>query len=95
MATVKSKGKMSQKRKVGTPKATKFRPTLFWDVNPKTIDQKKHARYIIERIMDFGNDKEVRWMWNTYSRRLIESVAHKSRGLRPRTRTLWIAMTKK
>lgn len=67
----------------------KFRPTLFWDVDPKTIDQKKHAKYIIARILDFGEDKEVRWMWRTYSRRLIRSVVEKTRGLRPRTRKLW------
>ncbi|MBI4994134.1 hypothetical protein HZC21_00610 [Candidatus Peregrinibacteria bacterium] len=34
-----------------------FRQSLFWDIDPKTIDLKKHKRYIIERILDFGNDK--------------------------------------
>ena len=70
----------------------KFRQTLFWDVNPKTIDQKKHARYIIERIMDFGNDKEVRWMWHTYPRRLLKNVADNSRALRPISKNFWKLM---
>ncbi|HLC69654.1 MAG TPA: hypothetical protein VJH75_01255 [Patescibacteria group bacterium] len=48
----------------------RFRQTLFWDVDPKTIDEKKHARYIIERVLDFGNDKEVRWVYHNYSKRL-------------------------
>jgi len=73
----------------------KFRQTLFWDVNPKNIDQKKHAWYIIERIMDFGNDDEVRWMWETYSRRLLRAVTERSRVLRPSSRSLWQLMTKK
>ncbi len=59
----------------------RFRRSLFWDVDPKTIDEKRHATYIIERILDFGNDDEVRWMWQTYSRRKIRSVAEKSRVL--------------
>lgn len=67
----------------------KFRQTLFWDVDPKTIKPKKHARYIIERIMDFGNDAEVRWMWQEYPRRLLGDVSKKSRVLRPKTRSLW------
>lgn len=67
----------------------KFRPSLFWDVDPKTIDQKKHARYIIARILDLGNDSEVRWMWRTYSKRKIRSVVRSTRGLRPRTKKLW------
>lgn len=35
----------------------RFRQSLFWDVDPKTIDPKKHAQYIIERILDFGYDR--------------------------------------
>lgn len=71
----------------------KFRQTLFWDVDPKTIDPKKHAVYIIERVLDFGNDDEVRWMWHYYSRQLIRKVAKTSRVLHPPTRSLWLALT--
>ena len=37
-----------------TKETIPFRPTLFWDVDPATIDPDKNAKYIIERIMDFG-----------------------------------------
>ena len=67
----------------------KFRQSLFWDVDPKTIDPKKHTRYIIERILDFGNDAEVRWMWNYYDHKLIEQVVKKSRVLQKPTRSFW------
>ncbi|MEK7643891.1 MAG: hypothetical protein AAB390_01155 [Patescibacteria group bacterium] len=67
----------------------KFRQTLFWDTNPKKIDTKKNAQYIIERVLDFGNDKEVRWLWNFYDKSLLQKVVKKSRCLRPRTKQLW------
>ncbi len=70
----------------------KFRQTLFWDVNPKNIDTKKNAQYIIERILDFGNDKEVKWMWNFYDKKLLKKVVAKSRCLMPETKTLWLLM---
>lgn len=70
-------------------KVMRFRPSLFWDVNPKTIDPKKHARYIIERVMDFGTDKEVQWMWNYYPRTVLQNVARSSRVVHPQTRVLW------
>jgi len=73
----------------------KFRPTLFWDVNPKKIDLKKNAQYIIERITDFGNDKEARWALNHYDKNLLRKVIAKSRCLRPRTKALWTLMLKK
>lgn len=67
----------------------RFRQSLFWDVDPKTIDPKRHAEYVIERILDFGNDAEVRWMWNFYSHRLIRNVVNNSRVLHNQTRALW------
>ncbi|OHA19036.1 MAG: hypothetical protein A3C08_03560 [Candidatus Taylorbacteria bacterium RIFCSPHIGHO2_02_FULL_47_18] len=69
-----------------------FRQSLFWDVDPKTIDIEKNARYIIERILDFGDDNEVRWMWNRYNHALIRDVVDRSRGLFPATRSFWNLM---
>lgn len=70
----------------------KFRQSLFWDTDPEKLDTKKNAQYIIERILDFGRDDEVRWMWNFYDKVLIEKVVKKSRGVRPRTKALWTAI---
>ncbi|MBI4121708.1 MAG: hypothetical protein HY461_00090 [Parcubacteria group bacterium] len=72
----------------------KFRQTLFWDVNPKKIDTKKNAQYIIERVMDLGNDKEVRWMWGFYKKSVLKNVVAKSRCLRPETKSLWKLLLK-
>lgn len=66
-----------------------FRQTLFWDVNPKNINPQKHAVYIIERILDFGNEKEVRWMFHYYSPRLIKKVVDTSRVVDVKSRSLW------
>lgn len=71
----------------------KFRQSLFWDVAPSTIDPEKHARYIIERILDFGNDKEVSWMWHSYSQNLIRDTVKHSRVLHKPTRALWERLT--
>lgn len=77
---------MSKTRK---PKPMKFRQSLFWDVDPKTIDPKKHARYIIERIMNLGNDHEVHWMAHYYQTKLLKDVAMHSKALDPKSRVLW------
>jgi hypothetical protein len=67
----------------------RFRQSLFWDVDPKTIDHKKHAQYIIERILDFGYDNEVKWIWKKYPSHLLKKVVEKSRILRSETKNLW------
>ncbi len=72
----------------------KFRQTLFWDTNPKNIDTKKNAQYIIERVLDLGNDKEVKWLWSFYNKRTLKTVVAKSRCLRPETKRLWTLLLK-
>lgn len=72
----------------------KFRPALFWDTNPKKIDAKKNAQYVIERIADFGRDKEARWALNFYGKKLLRKVILKSRCLRRDTKILWTLLLK-
>lgn len=69
-----------------------FRQSLFWDVDPKTIDPDKNAVYVIERILDFGDDSEVRWMWGYYDHALIRRVVETSRVLFPKSRVFWDLM---
>lgn len=76
-------------------KVIPFRQSLFWDVDPKTIDPKKNAKYIIERILELGKDTEVRWMWSYYPSELIRDVIKNRRGIRPTVRPLWEALTSK
>ena len=71
----------------------KFRESLFWDTDPKKLDPKKHARYIIERVLDFGNDDEVRWMSRQYNQRTIKNIVDSSRALHPETKNLWQIIT--
>ena len=72
----------------------KFRRSLFWDTDPKNIDTKENARYIIERILDLGNDKEVKWLYRRYNKALIKKVVARSRSLMPETRNLWNLLLK-
>lgn len=71
----------------------KFRQSLFWDINPNSLNPQKHAKYIIERIMDFGNDDEVRWMRCYYPKNLIAKIARKSKILQPSSKNFWTFLT--
>jgi len=72
----------------------KFRQALFWDTKPGKIDANRNAKYVIERILDFGSDKEVRWLYNFYDKSLLKEVVAKSRSLRPETKNLWMLLLK-
>jgi len=71
-----------------------FRQALFWDVNPANIDPDKNAQYVIERILDFGYDSEVKWMWDYYDKSFIKKIVRRSRCLMPETKNLWQLLLK-
>lgn len=71
-----------------------FRQSLFWDTDPKRIDVKKNAPYIIERVLELGTDKEVSWLKKTYNPKLIKKVVKNSRSLSPKTKNLWLLLLK-
>ncbi len=72
----------------------KFRQALFWDANPKKIDVKKNAQYIIERVADLGHDDEVRSVFKFYKKPFLKKIISGSRSLRPETKNLWTLLLK-
>ena len=70
-------------------KPIKFRQSLFWDTDPKTLDPKKHADYIIERILDFGGITEMKWMAHQYPAWKIKQVMRNSRTVSDKAKSLW------
>ena len=73
----------------------RFRQSLFWDINPAKIDVQKNAKYIIERVLNFGNDKEVKWLYGFYDKSMLRSVVLGSRSLMPETKNLWTLLLKR
>jgi bacterioferritin (cytochrome b1) len=70
-------------------KLIKFRPELFWDVDPNAIDPQKHSQYIIERVLELGDIPEVKWVTHYYPADLIMSTLNKSRVISDKSKTLW------
>lgn len=71
------------------PATIPFRPELFWDVDPDTIDPQKHAVFIIERILELGDIPEVKWVTRYYPARLIKSTLRSSRVISDKSKALW------
>lgn len=66
--------------------------TVLWDVDPKTVDEDAHARFLIERILEGGDDEQVRWMLARYPREQIAAVVTSSRGLSRKSARAWDAL---
>ena len=62
----------------------KFKP-IFWDTSLDSLDTKEHKRYIIERILEFGDEEAYRWMFANYSDEDIIDTVKKSRRISRKT----------
>lgn len=58
---------------------------LFWDVDPETIDPKKHALFIIERVLTRGSWDEFQKIIAYYGKKSVGSSATKIRYLDKKT----------
>lgn len=66
-----------------------FLKPLFWDINFGKLDVKKYPRYVIERVLEYGDLKHVRWMFKTYPKRTIIKTVKESRQLSPKSANFW------
>ncbi|NWF51901.1 MAG: hypothetical protein HXY47_02345 [Nitrospirae bacterium] len=62
-----------------------FKRTLFWDVEIETLSIEKDWFFIIERVLEFGDIKDLKCLVLTFSKDQIQSVIKNSRILSPRT----------
>jgi len=73
----------------------KLRKSLFWDTDTKNIDLKKNARYVIERVLEFGYPKEVGWVMKNYPKSTVKNVMNLPRSqVRPKSKALWSLILK-
>ncbi len=64
-----------------------FDPTLFWDV--EIIDIDRHADYVIARVLNFGDEKDLKNLRELYSDDRLIKVIKNRRALLPITRRFW------
>ncbi|NYE58571.1 DUF6922 domain-containing protein [Carboxydothermus ferrireducens] len=61
----------------------------FWDVELCDLNIEKHKRFIIERILNFGDHRALKWVLSNYDEATIKEVVQNSRNLTPKTARFW------
>ena len=62
-------------------KQLKLNQNLFWDINPKQLDFKENKKFIISRILNYGDLNDFKQLKNYYNLRTIKQAACQSREL--------------
>ncbi|OGK13516.1 hypothetical protein A3A93_00315 [Candidatus Roizmanbacteria bacterium RIFCSPLOWO2_01_FULL_38_12] len=53
----------------------------FWDVQPEKINIQTNKKYIIERLLEYGNEEALRWINSIYTPQDINKVIRTSKLL--------------
>ncbi|MFO7938034.1 MAG: hypothetical protein R6V06_10585, partial [Kiritimatiellia bacterium] len=61
----------------------KFSKHLFWDVDRSELDIEKHRKFIVQRVLERGHDKDWELLKEYYSVEGIVETARKLRSLEP------------
>jgi hypothetical protein len=81
------KKKLAEKKEVSMV-PERFR-SLFWDTSLGNIQIKRHARYIIERVLEFGDMDALEWLQRVYPTQMIIDVLSVSRSISEKSRNFW------
>lgn len=66
-----------------------FLRPYFWEVDFSAICLPDHERYVLERVLEYGNDQAIRWLMKRFDAQAIGRVVRESRRLSRNTANLW------
>ncbi len=66
-----------------------FLKRYFWDVVFRQVDRNRSKRFIIERILEYGDPKAVRWLRKQCEAPAIRDVIQQSPNLSARSANFW------
>lgn len=66
-----------------------FLKKYFWDVNFDKLDLRKNQLYIIVRLLEYGDIKEIHWLFKNVPQAKIRGAILKSRELSRKTINFW------
>lgn len=63
--------------------------TVFWDIKPGELDFKKQSNFVIPRVLEHGQLKDIKWLLKKYKAEKIKKVLCQSRNLSEKTANFW------
>ena len=66
-----------------------FLKKYFWDVDFSKLQKNSHSQFIIERILEYGDENSVRWLRNNFDSREIKEVLYNSKNISPKSANFW------
>lgn len=76
----------NSKHKTKLPKEFK---RYFWDVAFDELLFEEYPRFVAERLLNYGDVYEIKWLLSCTNRKFIKSIVENSRNLNTKTKNYW------
>ncbi|MBN1445183.1 MAG: hypothetical protein JW957_03645 [Candidatus Omnitrophica bacterium] len=73
-------------------KLPSFLKKYFWDVSFEKIDLQKNREYVLKRILDYGDERAVAWMYRNFKKSEIKKTLSEFRGYSQKSANYWALM---
>ena len=73
-------------------KLPKFLHRYFWDNDNEKLQTQNDQKYIIERILDLGDEKAIKWLFDNYDRQTISQIVLDNRQLSKKSLNYWLTI---
>ncbi len=70
-------------------KLPRYLKKYFWDVDFAKINPQESKIYVLRRLLEYGDDKAVAWMWAHYTKQEMKSALCNYRGYSPKSANFW------
>lgn len=67
----------------------KFLQSYFWDVNFDELNPQKYPYFVIERILEYGDKKDINWLAKNFSKNTVKKTIISSLSLSPKSANFW------
>lgn len=67
----------------------KFLKKYFWDIEFQRLEKKAHSHFIIERILEYGDKRAMKWLKSHFEQKEIKNVLYNSKNISPRSANFW------
>lgn len=88
---MKNNSTKTTERRKGLPV---FLKPYVWDTELTRVDSVRHQFYLIERVLEYGDDRAIHWLRENYTRSQIARVVRSSCAISRNTANLWSLVLK-
>ncbi|MFH1352066.1 MAG: hypothetical protein ABIH68_00665 [bacterium] len=66
-----------------------FLKQYFWEIDFKKFRPLSRPYYVISRLLEYGDEKALRWLFDNFTTRQMKNTLRKMRGFSERSANFW------